>query len=97
MIAAVPVMVVITTVMEIAAIVVAAVVSGAIWTVLPRRGAAKRYCLASHLHGIGHEQGSVSNPGASNLDAVTNAWQKTLIFQKSRRAQTNFRSGTAIL
>jgi hypothetical protein len=49
------------------------------------------------LEGIGHEQGTVPSPDASNLDAVTDAWQKTLIFKKSRWAQTNFRSGTAIL
>ena len=76
---------------------VAAIVSGAIWTVLPRRGAAKRYCFATHLHGIGHQQGPVSNSVAGNLDAVADARQKTLIVKKSRRAQTNLRSGTAIL
>jgi hypothetical protein len=38
------------------------------------------------LQGIGHQQGSVADAGASNLDAVAYLREKTLIVKESRRA-----------
>jgi hypothetical protein len=77
-----------------AAVLVTAVMSPA--TCCGRRSPESQI-LASHLQEAGHNQRSIADARAGNLDAIPYARHQTLILKKACRAQAHLSSGRVTL